>query len=88
MKTSKTFDSYNLTGNINYFESLLYSFHSVYWYFRYVSQGKGILQPHQLLAEFEAVIPEEEKQKLKDSVFGDVLRATQVMHLTPSELFI
>ncbi|KAJ8621269.1 hypothetical protein MRB53_029798 [Persea americana] len=44
---------------------------------RYVSQGKGILQPHQLLAEFEAVIPEEEKQKLKDSAFGDVLRATQ-----------
>ncbi|XXG40669.1 hypothetical protein AAC387_Pa01g1331 [Persea americana] len=50
---------------------------------RYVSQGKGILQPHQLLAEFEAAIPEGDKQKLKDGVFGDVLRATQEAIVSP-----
>jgi len=50
---------------------------------RCVSQGKGILQPHQLFAEFEAVIPEGEKQKLMESIFGDVLRATQEAIVCP-----
>ncbi|XP_058108730.1 sucrose synthase 1-like [Magnolia sinica] len=50
---------------------------------RCVSQGKGILQPHQLLAEFEAVIPEGDKQKLKEGVFGGVLRATQEAIVLP-----
>ncbi|XP_077230868.1 sucrose synthase 1-like [Tasmannia lanceolata] len=50
---------------------------------RYVNQGKGILQPHQLLAEFEAVIPEGERQKLKDGGFGDVLRETQEAIVMP-----
>lgn len=43
-----------------------------------MNHGKGLLQPHQLLAEFEAVISEADQQRLKDSAFGDVLRAAQV----------
>ncbi|KAI3847522.1 hypothetical protein MKX03_024513, partial [Papaver bracteatum] len=43
---------------------------------RIESQGKGILQPHQLLAEFEAVFTGNNK-KLADSVFGEVLRSAQ-----------
>ncbi|XP_077236474.1 sucrose synthase-like [Tasmannia lanceolata] len=50
---------------------------------RYINQGKGILQPHQLLAEFEAVIPEGDRQKLKDGGFGDVLKATQEAIVMP-----
>ena len=37
-----------------------------------------MLQPHQLIAEFEAAISEEERQKLKDGVLEGVLRAAQV----------
>ena len=37
-----------------------------------------MLQPHQLLAEYEAVISEEERKKLKDGAFEDVIRAAQV----------
>ncbi|XP_020270187.1 sucrose synthase 2 [Asparagus officinalis] len=44
---------------------------------RLVNQGKGMLQPHQLLAEYEAVISEEERKKLKDGAFEDVIRAAQ-----------
>lgn len=46
--------------------------------FRYVKHGKGMLQQHQLLAEFEAAFTEDEKKTLKDGVFEDVLRAAQV----------
>lgn len=38
-----------------------------------------MLQPHQLLAEYEAVISEEERKKLKDGAFEDVIRAAQVI---------
>lgn len=50
---------------------------------RFVNQGKGMLQRHQLLAEYEAVIPEAERQKLKDGVFEDVLRAAQEAIVIP-----
>ncbi|MQL80204.1 hypothetical protein Taro_012658 [Colocasia esculenta] len=50
---------------------------------RFVHQGKGMLQPHQLLAEFEAVFPEGDKQRLRDSVFGEVLRAAQEAIVLP-----
>uniref|UniRef100_A0A1D1ZL72 Sucrose synthase n=1 Tax=Anthurium amnicola TaxID=1678845 RepID=A0A1D1ZL72_9ARAE len=50
---------------------------------RFVSHGEGMLQPHQLLAEFEAVIPEADKQRLKESAFGEVLRATQEAIVLP-----
>ncbi|XP_073101092.1 sucrose synthase 1 isoform X3 [Elaeis guineensis] len=44
---------------------------------RFVNQERGMLQPHQLLAEFEAVFSEGERQALKDGVFESVLRAAQ-----------
>ncbi|KAI3833499.1 hypothetical protein MKW98_024498 [Papaver atlanticum] len=49
---------------------------------RIESQGKGILQPHQLLAEFEAVFTGNNK-KLADSVFGEVLRSAQEAIVLP-----
>lgn len=44
---------------------------------RIEGKGKGILQHHQVIAEFEE-IPEESRQKLTDGAFGEVLRSTQV----------
>ncbi|KAL5995783.1 SAGA histone acetylase and TREX-2 complexes component [Asimina triloba] len=38
---------------------------------RYVSLGKGILQPHHLMAEFDALIPEADKQAIKACAFGE-----------------
>lgn len=46
--------------------------------FRLVNQGKGMLQPHQITAEYDAAIPEAEREKLKDSAFEDLLRGAQV----------
>nr|BAA89232.1 wsus [Citrullus lanatus] len=46
------------------------------------AKGKGILQHHQLIAEFEA-IPEENRKKLADGDFGEVLRATQESIVLP-----
>ncbi|CAL5184654.1 unnamed protein product [Lathyrus oleraceus] len=43
---------------------------------RIEAKGKGILQHHQIIAEFEE-IPEENRQKLVNGVFGEVLRSTQ-----------
>ncbi|KAF3783783.1 Sucrose synthase 2 [Nymphaea thermarum] len=50
---------------------------------KYVDQGKGILQPHQLWAEFERVISEEERKKLSEGLFGEVLRSTQEAIVLP-----
>ncbi|KAG1366377.1 sucrose synthase 1 [Cocos nucifera] len=50
---------------------------------RFVNQGKGMLLPHQLLAEYEAVIPEADREKLKDGVFEDVLKAAQEAIVLP-----
>lgn len=44
---------------------------------RIEAKGKGILQHHQVIAEFEE-IPEENRQKLLNGAFGEVLRSTQV----------
>ncbi|KAL8160911.1 hypothetical protein V2J09_012400 [Rumex salicifolius] len=44
--------------------------------------GKGILQHHQLIAEFEG-LTEEEKHKLADGAFGEVLRSTQEAIVLP-----
>ncbi|XP_058723163.1 sucrose synthase-like [Vicia villosa] len=43
---------------------------------RIEAKGKGILQHHQIIAEFEE-IPEENKQKLVNGAFGQILRSTQ-----------
>jgi hypothetical protein len=40
--------------------------------------GKGMLQPHQIIAEYNNAIPEAEREKLKDGAFEDVLRGAQV----------
>ena len=47
--------------------------------YRIESHGKGILKPHQLLAEFEA-FSKEEKFKLEDGAgaFAEILKSTQV----------
>jgi len=42
---------------------------------RFVKQGRGMLQPHQIIAEYNTAIPNCEK--LKDSAFDDVLRGAQ-----------
>lgn len=44
---------------------------------RIEGKGKGILQNHQLIAEFES-ISEENRKHLTEGAFGEVLRATQV----------
>jgi sucrose synthase len=63
-----------LSAHRNELVSLLSSF---------VEQGKGFLQPHQLLAEFERVIEEEERKKLNEGLFGEVLRSTQEAIVVP-----
>uniref|UniRef100_A0A453B3F3 Uncharacterized protein n=1 Tax=Aegilops tauschii subsp. strangulata TaxID=200361 RepID=A0A453B3F3_AEGTS len=37
-----------------------------------------MLQPHQITAEYNAAIPEAEREKLKDTAFEDLLRGAQV----------
>ncbi|KAL2571995.1 hypothetical protein AAZV13_17G041400 [Glycine max] len=49
---------------------------------RIEAKGKGILQHHQVIAEFEE-IPEENRQKLTDGAFGEVLRSTQEAIVLP-----
>ncbi|KAF5743125.1 sucrose synthase [Tripterygium wilfordii] len=43
---------------------------------RIEAKGKGILQSHQIIAEFEA-IPEENRKKLLEGAFAEVLKAAQ-----------
>ncbi|GLJ10905.1 hypothetical protein SUGI_0137720 [Cryptomeria japonica] len=51
---------------------------------RYVAQGKKILQPHHLLDGLAEVKGEsDEHKKLKDGVFGDMIRATQEAIVIP-----
>uniref|UniRef100_A0A0D6R3M8 Sucrose synthase n=1 Tax=Araucaria cunninghamii TaxID=56994 RepID=A0A0D6R3M8_ARACU len=51
---------------------------------RYVAQGKKILQPHHLLDGLAEVKGEsEERAKLTDGLFGDVLRSTQEAIVIP-----
>ncbi|KAL9325787.1 hypothetical protein ACSQ67_006432 [Phaseolus vulgaris] len=49
---------------------------------RIEAKGTGILQHHQVIAEFEE-IPEESRQKLIDGAFGEVLRSTQEAIVLP-----
>ncbi|KAL2327567.1 hypothetical protein Fmac_020994 [Flemingia macrophylla] len=49
---------------------------------RLEAKGKGILQHHQVIAEFEE-IPEETRKKLLDGTFGEVLRSTQEAIVLP-----
>lgn len=49
---------------------------------RIESHGKGILKPHQLLAEFES-IHKEDKDKLNDHAFEEVLKSTQEAIVLP-----
>ncbi|KAJ4708835.1 Sucrose synthase [Melia azedarach] len=49
---------------------------------RIEAKGKGILQHHQLIAEFEA-ISEENRKKLADGAFAEVLRSTQEAIVLP-----
>jgi sucrose synthase len=50
---------------------------------RFVKHGKGMLQPHQIIAEYNAAISEADREKLKDSAFDDVLRAAQEAIVLP-----
>ncbi|KAJ8501208.1 hypothetical protein OPV22_011760 [Ensete ventricosum] len=50
---------------------------------RFVHQGKGMLQPHQLLAEYGAVFSEADREKLKDGAFEDVIQAAQEAIVIP-----
>nr|BAE06059.1 sucrose synthase [Potamogeton distinctus] len=50
---------------------------------RFVHHGKGMLQPHELLAEFEAVIPDGDKEKLRDGAIGELLKAAQEAIVLP-----
>ncbi|CAN6300609.1 unnamed protein product [Urochloa humidicola] len=45
--------------------------------------GKGMLQPHQIISEYNSAIPEAEREKLKDGAFEDVLRAAQEAIVIP-----
>ncbi|KAJ0032039.1 hypothetical protein Pint_13576 [Pistacia integerrima] len=49
---------------------------------RLETKGKGILQNHQLILEFEA-IPAENRKKLSDGAFAEVLRSTQEAIVLP-----
>ncbi|PQQ14218.1 sucrose synthase [Prunus yedoensis var. nudiflora] len=49
---------------------------------RIINKGKGFMQPHELVAEFEA-IPESNRQKLLDGAFGEVLTHTQEVIVLP-----
>ncbi|PRQ47087.1 putative sucrose synthase [Rosa chinensis] len=49
---------------------------------RIEAKGKGFLQPHQLIDEFEA-IPEASRQKLSEGAFGEVLKNTQEAIVLP-----
>ncbi|XP_075642115.1 sucrose synthase 2 [Castanea sativa] len=51
---------------------------------RYVSQGKGILQPHTLIDELDSVIGDDPSRlKLKDGPFGEVLKSAQEAIIMP-----
>jgi sucrose synthase len=49
---------------------------------RVEAHGKGILKPHQLLAEFEAIC-QADKEKLQDHAFQEVLKSTQEAIVLP-----
>ncbi|KAG7553247.1 Sucrose synthase plant/cyanobacteria [Arabidopsis thaliana x Arabidopsis arenosa] len=51
---------------------------------RYVDQGKGILQPHNLIDELESVIGDDAtKQSLSDGPFGEILKSAMEAVVVP-----
>ncbi|AEE82150.1 putative sucrose synthetase [Arabidopsis thaliana] len=51
---------------------------------RYVDQGKGILQPHNLIDELESVIGDDEtKKSLSDGPFGEILKSAMEAIVVP-----
>lgn len=51
---------------------------------RYVSQGKGVLQPHHLIDELDNIVCDEAgKKKLSDGPFGEILKAAQEAIVLP-----
>ncbi|XP_039144741.1 sucrose synthase 2-like [Dioscorea cayenensis subsp. rotundata] len=50
---------------------------------RFVNQGKGMLLPHQLQAEYKAVISPADREALKDGIFEDVINAAQEAIVIP-----
>ncbi|EEF39300.1 sucrose synthase, putative [Ricinus communis] len=51
---------------------------------RYVDQGKGILQPHTLIDEFDNVVGDgESRQMLRNGPFGEVLKSAQEAIVLP-----
>ncbi|XP_059625640.1 sucrose synthase 2 [Cornus florida] len=51
---------------------------------RYVAQGKGILQPHNLIDELDNIIGDEiSRQKLTDSPFSEILKSAQEAIVLP-----
>ena len=60
--------------------------YNVFAVHRIEGKGKGILQHHQIILEFEA-IPAENQKKLADGAFYEILKATQVKQSQISLLF-
>ncbi|CAI9767837.1 unnamed protein product [Fraxinus pennsylvanica] len=51
---------------------------------RYVSQGKGILQPHHLIDELDNIVCDDaRKKKLSDGPFGEILKSAQEAIILP-----
>ncbi|CAA3026123.1 sucrose synthase 2 [Olea europaea subsp. europaea] len=51
---------------------------------RYVSQGKGMLQPHHLIDELDNIVCDDAgKKKLSDGPFGEILKAAQEAIVLP-----
>ncbi|KAJ9171788.1 hypothetical protein P3X46_015103 [Hevea brasiliensis] len=51
---------------------------------RYVDQGKGILQPHTLIDEFDNIVGEDEARLgLRDGPFGEILKSAQEAIVLP-----
>ena len=50
---------------------------------RIVSHGKGILKPHQVMAEFEAICKEDQTKLHEDGAFYEVLKCTQEAIVLP-----
>jgi len=52
----------------------------VFFFLRYVAQGKGILQPHNLIDELDNIPGDDQaKLDLKNGPFGEIVRAAQVI---------
>ncbi|KAE9621511.1 putative sucrose synthase [Lupinus albus] len=81
MSTSNLICSHSFKERLN--ETLTIERNEIFAFLsRIEAKGKGILQHHEFITEFEE-IPNENKQKLIDGVFGEVLRYTQEAVVLP-----